>query len=437
MSARPRRMFPSRLPYMVGLGAVVLLVFGLGGWAVSAQIDGAVIASGQIVVDRNRQIVQHLDGGIVKDLLIREGDSVASDEVLIRLDPTETLSELAIVESRLYELMARRGRLEAERDGADEIAFEPALLARSATSPEVANLIEGQTRLFEARRETLEQNESQLRNQQVQLKNQIEGIDAQMEASARQIALIGKETVTQESLLERGLTQAARVLALQREDARLSGLQGELVARRAQAMERHAEIDIELLGQKARRREDAIAMLRDIQINELENRERRETLLTRLERMEIRAPVAGTVYNLQVFGPRSVVTPAEPLLFIVPQDRPLVIEARVNLIDVDKIVAQQEVALRFQAFNMRDTPDLMGRVMRISPDAFEDQATGGSYYRVEITLPQTEMDKLAPDQILVPGMPVDAFIRTGRHTPFAYLTEPLVHYLSRALRESS
>lgn len=437
MSARPRRMFPSRLPYMVGLGAVVLLVFGLGGWAVSAQIDGAVIASGQIVVDRNRQIVQHLDGGIVKELLIREGDSVASDEVLIRLDPTETLSELAIVESRLYELMARRGRLEAERDGADEIAFEPALLARSATSPEVANLIEGQTRLFEARRETLEQNESQLRNQQVQLKNQIEGIDAQMEASARQIALIGKETVTQESLLERGLTQAARVLALQREDARLSGLQGELVARRAQAMERHAEIDIELLGQKARRREDAIAMLRDIQINELENRERRETLLTRLERMEIRAPVAGTVYNLQVFGPRSVVTPAEPLLFIVPQDRPLVIEARVNLIDVDKIVAQQEVALRFQAFNMRDTPDLMGRVMRISPDAFEDQATGGSYYRVEITLPQTEMDKLAPDQILVPGMPVDAFIRTGRHTPFAYLTEPLVHYLSRALRESS
>lgn len=437
MSARPRRMFPSRLPYMVGLGAVVLLVFGLGGWAVSAQIDGAVIASGQIVVDRNRQIVQHLDGGIVKELLIREGDSVASDEVLIRLDPTETLSELAIVESRLYELMARRGRLEAERDGADEITFEPALLARSATSPEVANLIEGQTRLFEARRETLEQNESQLRNQQVQLKNQIEGIDAQMEASARQIALIGKETVTQESLLERGLTQAARVLALQREDARLSGLQGELVARRAQAMERHAEIDIELLGQKARRREDAIAMLRDIQINELENRERRETLLTRLERMEIRAPVAGTVYNLQVFGPRSVVTPAEPLLFIVPQDRPLVIEARVNLIDVDKIVAQQEVALRFQAFNMRDTPDLMGRVMRISPDAFEDQATGGSYYRVEITLPQTEMDKLAPDQILVPGMPVDAFIRTGRHTPFAYLTEPLVHYLSRALRESS
>jgi len=437
MSARPRRTFSSRLPYVVGLGAVALLVFGLGGWAVSAQIDGAVIASGQIVVDRNRQIVQHLDGGIVEDLLIREGDSVADEEVLIRLDPTETLSELAIVESRLYELMARRGRLEAERDGADEITFAPALLARSATSPEVANLIEGQTRLFEARRETLEQNESQLRNQQVQLRNQIEGIDAQMEASARQIALIGKETVTQESLLERGLTQAARVLALQREDARLSGLQGELVARRAQAMERHAEIDIELLGQKARRREDAIAMLRDIQINELENRERRETLLTRLERMEIRAPVAGTVYNLQVFGPRSVVTPAEPLLFIVPRDRPLVIEARVNLIDVDKIAAQQEVALRFQAFNMRDTPDLMGRVMRISPDAFEDQATGGSFYRVEITLPQTEMDKLAPDQVLVPGMPVDAFIRTGRHTPFAYLTEPLVHYLSRALRESS
>ena len=437
MSARPKRMFSSRLPYMVGLGAVALLVFGLGGWAVNAQIDGAVIAPGQIVVDRNRQAVQHLEGGIVQEVLIQEGDTVAEDEVLIRLDPTEAQSELAIVESRLYELMARRGRLEAERDGVDEIVFDPLLLAESETNPEVAKLIEGQTRLFEARRDTLEQNESQMRNQQKQLQNQIEGIDAQLEASARQIALIGEETVTQESLLERGLTQTSRVLSLHREDARLSGLRGELVARRAQAMERYTEIDIELLGQKAQMREDAITMLRDLQVSELENRERRETLLTRLDRMEIRAPVAGTVYNLQVFGPRSVVSPAEPLLFIVPQDRPLVIEARVSLNDVDKIAAQQEVTLRFQAFSMRDTPDLMGQVTRISPDAFEDEASGRSYYRVEIALPQAEADKLEPDQDLIPGMSVDVFIRTGEHTPFAYLTEPLVHYLSRALRESS
>lgn len=437
MSARPKRMFSSRLPHVVGLGAVALLVFGLGGWAVNAQIDGAVIAPGQIVVDRNRQAVQHRDGGIVEAVLIREGDSVAEDEVLIRLDRTETLSELAIVESRLYELMARRGRLEAERDGADDIVFDPDLLAMSATNPQVSELIEGQVQLFEARRETLEQSASQMRNQQEQLRNQIEGIDAQMAASARQIALIGEETVTQQSLLDRGLTQTSRVLNLQREDARLSGLRGELVARRAQAMERYAEIDIELLGQKAQRREDAITALRDIQVNELENRERRETLMNRLDRMEIRAPVAGIVYDLRVFGPRSVVTPAEPLLFIVPQDRPLVIEARVNLIDVDKIASQQEVTLRFQAFNMRDTPDLMGQVTRISPDAFEDQASGRSYYRVEIALPPTELDKLGPDQILIPGMPVDAFIRTGEHTPFTYLTEPLVNYLSRAMRESS
>ncbi|KPP87599.1 MAG: HlyD family secretion protein [Rhodobacteraceae bacterium HLUCCO07] len=437
MSAQPRGRFSSRLPYVVGLGAVALLVFGAVGWAVNAQIEGAVIAPGQIVVDRNRQAVQHRDGGIVDEVLIREGDSVVEDQVLIRLDPTEALSELAIVESRLYELMARRGRLEAERDGAEEIRFDPKLLAISATNPEVAELIEGQTRLFEARRETLQQGESQMRNQQEQLKNQIDGIDAQMVASERQIVLIGEETVTQQSLLDRGLTQTARVLNLRREDARLSGLQGELVARRAQAMERYSEIDIELLGQKAQRREDAIAMLRDILVNELENRERRETLLTRLERMEIRAPVAGIIYNLQVFGPRSVVTPAEPLMFLVPQDRPLVIEARVNVVDVDKVASRQQVSLRFQAFSMRDTPDLMGEVMRISPDSFEDQATGRSYYRVEIALSQSELDKLGPDQILIPGMPVDCFIRTGEHTPFAYLTEPLINYLSRAMRESS
>lgn len=437
MSKRSERTFSSRVPYVVGLGAVAALIFGLGSWAVNAQIDGAVIAPGRLVLNENRQAVQHLEGGIVEEVLVKEGDSVEQNELLVRLDPTDTVSLLAIVESRLFELIARRARLEAERDGADTIVFDPELLALQDEYPEFSKLIEGQTRLFVARRETLKQSESQLRNQQEQLNNQIVGIDAQMTASARQIELIDKETVTQENLLERGLTQAARVLNLQRESARLSGLRGELMARRAQAMERHSEIDIELLRQKAQRREDAISTLRDLQINELESRERREALLAQLSRMEIRAPVAGVVYNLQVFGPRSVVTPADPLLFIVPQDRPLVIEAQVSLIDVDKITAGQEVSLRFPAFSMRDTPDLIGKVERISPDAFEDQAQGQAYFRVEISLPQSEMDRLQPDQVLIPGMTVDAFIRTGEHTPFAYLTEPLVTYLSRAMRESN
>lgn len=436
MTQQPNRAFSSNFPMIVGLVAVLLLVFGLGGWALITKIDGAVIAPGRIVVNQNRQAVQHLDGGIVDEVLVKEGDTVAVGDLLVRLDPTIANSELSIVENRLYELIARRGRIEAERDEARTIVFDPRLFALSASNPMVAELIEGQTRLFEARQETFEQTSIQLRNQQAQLQKQIEGIDAQMVASARQITLILAETTSQQSLLDRGLAQASRVLNLQREDARLHGLQGELTANRAQAMERYAEIDIELLKLRTQRREEAISLLRDLQVNELENHEKREALLTRLERMHIRAPVAGVVYNLQVFGPRSVVRPADPLLFIVPQDRPLVIEAQVDPLDVDKINAGLEVALRFKAFNMRDTPDLIGTVTRISPDSFEDPATGRSHYRTEIALSQTELDKLGKDQVLIPGMPVDSYIKMGRHTPFDYMTEPLSRYFYRALRET-
>lgn len=437
MSVAKKVLFSSSLPTVVGIGAVMVLVFGIGGWAVSAQIDGAVIAQGRIVVEQNRQAVQHLDGGIVAEVLVKEGDTVEADELVMRLDPTIAASELAIIENRLYELIARRGRIEAERDEAERIVFDPRLVAVADTDPKVAELIEGQTRLFEARRATVRNTLIQLRNQQAQLQNQIQGIDAQMVASARQIELISEETVTQEGLLQKGLAQASRVLNLQREAARLSGLQGELIARRAQAMERFAEIDIELLKLQTQRHEDAIAMLRDLQVNELESEERRDSLLTQLERMHIRAPVGGVVYDLRVFGSRAVVRPADPLLFIVPQDRPLVIEAEVKPADVDKINAGLNVVLRFPAFSIRTTPDLLGKVVRISPDAFTDAATGREFFRAEITLPQEELDKLGPDQTLMPGMPVDCFIRTGEHTPFAYLTEPLRYYFSRALRESS
>lgn len=437
MSDVKKTMFSSRLPTVVGIGALALLVFGVGGWAVNAQIDGAVIAPGRIVVEQNRQAVQHLDGGIVENVLIKEGDTVRENDLLIRLDPTIAMSELAIIENRLFELMARSARIEAERDEAEKIVFDPELVALAATDPTVAGLIEGQTRLFEARRATVGNTLTQMRNQQAQLQKQIQGIDAQMAASARQIELIDTETSTQQGLLEKGLAQASRVLNLQREAARLSGLQGELIARRAQAMERFAEIDIELLKLQTQRHEDAIAMLRDLQVNKLENQERRDALLTRLERMQIRAPVGGVVYDLRVFGSQAVVRPADPLLFIVPQDRPLVISAEVKPADVDKINSGLDVVLRFPAFSMRNTPDLIGRVVRISPDAFTEASTGREFYRAEISLPQEELDKLGPDQRLMPGMTVDCFIRTGGHTPFAYLTEPLLYYFSRAMRETS
>ena len=423
-------------PLFVGFVALLVLVGGFGGWAIFSNIAGAVIAAGQIVVDKNRQVVQHPDGGVVDAIYVDEGDQVAEGDLLIRLDGTLLRSELAIAEGQLFELMARRGRLEAEQDGLETITFEPELLEEAQHNPIVADLIAGQQRLFDARRESIFKEIEQLRQRREQLQNQVEGIDAQITAGDRQKELIEIELESQQSLLDRGLAQATRVLALQRQEAQLAGSIGNLIAQRAESLGRISELETEELKLMTQQREAAITRLRDLQYNELQLVEERAALVERLSRLDIRAPVSGVVYNLQVFGMQSVVRPAEPVLSLVPQDRPLVIEARVPTIHIDQIQQRQPVILRFSAFDTRNTPDLDGAVTRVSPDAFQDEQTRTSYYRVEIELPEGEMDKLPEGSILIPGMPVDAFIRTQDRTPMSYIVEPLADYFNRAFRES-
>ncbi|RBI82692.1 HlyD family type I secretion periplasmic adaptor subunit [Rhodosalinus halophilus] len=426
--------FPALRPLLIGLLALAILVGGFGAWSVMANIAGAVVASGRIVVDRNRQVVQHPDGGVVEEVLVAEGEAVEEGAVLIRLDPSQLRSELAIVEGQLFELMARRGRLEAEREEATEITFDPELVAEARRDPEVSELLAGQARLFEARNESQAKEVEQLRNQREQLGNEVEGIDAQMAALERQQALIAEELENQQSLLDRGLAQASRVLSLRREEARLAGTLGDLKARRAQAMARIAELEISELQLRSRRREEAISRMRDLQFNERELAEQRRSLIRQLDRLDIRAPVAGVVYDMRIFGRQSVVRPADPVLYLVPQDRPLVIEARVEPIHVDQVFPGQDVMLRISAFDMRSTPDLFGSVTQVSADAYVDEQSGNSWYRVEIQLPEAELGKLPEGATLLPGMPVDAFIRTGDRTPLAYLMEPLTEYFDRAFR---
>jgi HlyD family secretion protein len=430
-----KRKFGARLPLAIGFLTVIVFVGGLGSWAVRAEIAGAVVASGQIVVDRNRQVVQHPDGGVVEEVLVEEGDTVSEGDVLVRLDPTLAQSELLIVEGQLYELMARRGRLQAERDDASEISFDPELLERAEVDTDIAAKVAGQRQLFEARRNSLAQEITQLGSQRDQLEDQVAGIDAQTTALKRQQELITTEMKNQQTLLDRGLAQASRVMGLQREEARLAGMLGELTARRAEALGQIAELKIGELQLYTRRREEAITRLRDLQFNESEMAERRNALSERLNRMEIRAPVSGVVYDMRVFGRKSVIRPADPVLYLVPQDRPLIIESRVSPLNVNEVYPNQRVVLRIAAFDMRNTPDLFGAVTRISPDSFVDQQTGSSFYRVEIQLPEEELLKLPEGQILIPGMPVDAFIRTQDRTPLAYLLLPLTQYFEKAFRD--
>ena len=420
----------------LAIGAITLLVLvgGFGTWSVMAQITGAVISSGQIEVDRNRQVVQHPDGGVVEEILVKEGDTVASGDLLLRLDATSLQSELAVVEGQLFEILARRGRLEAERDDVEELQFSPVLV--EAGTPEVATLIAGQERLFVARLETNRSAAEQLTLQRAQIASQLVGIQSQQDALATQRDLISQELADQQSLLDRGLAQASRVLALQREQASLLGTFGELTAQKAQAEERMTEIDIQILRLSSNRREEAITQLRDLQFNELELSERRRTLRRQLDRLDIRAPVSGIVYGMQVFAPQSVIRAADPVLFLIPQDRPLVIATQVQVVDVDQIFVGQDVTLRFSAFDQRRTPELEGKVTLVSADAFQNETSGQSFYRAEVQLKEGEIDRLPADMTLIPGMPVEAFVRTADRSPMDYLIKPLADYFTKAFRES-
>ena len=436
--AAPRR-WSARFPLVLGFVALLVLVGGFGTWAAVANISGAIIAGGRIEVDQNRQVVQHPDGGVVAKILVDEGDFVEAGAPMVRLDDTLLRSELAIVEGQLFELIARRGRLVAERDDSEIIEFDPILSEMRDIRPEtddlVEDLTEGQRQLFRARAASMAKEAEQLEKRKAQIDSQLDGIDAQRTALTAQLELIDEELTSQQALLDKGLAQASRVLALQREKARLEGQVGELTASAAEFGGRITEIDIEILKLGTTRREEAIARLRDLQYRELELAERRNSIIERLARLEIRAPVSGIVYGLAVFAERSVIRPADPVLFLVPQDRPLVVAAEVEPIHVDEIHVGQEVTLRFTALDSRTTPELRGKVVKVSADAFVDQATQRAYYRAEIVPIEGELEKLEGMELL-PGMPVEAFLRTEERTPIAYLVKPLADYFNKAFRES-
>lgn len=424
-----------RRPVVLGVVAALVLVAGFGLWATMTRISGAIVAPGQIEVEQDRQIVQHPDGGVVEAILVTEGAKVAAGDPLIRLDGSALRSELTIVEGQLSELAGRSARLTAERDEAATMSFDADILALAETSPRVAAQLDGQKRLFEARKATLAE-QSELLTQRIgQITEQSNGIAAQSAALTTQLDLIEQELASQQSLLDKGLAQAGTVLALQREQARLQGQLGELAADLARTKGQVTEIEIEISSLATRRREEATAELRQIGPTILELAERRRALAERIERLEIRAPVAGIVLGLQVTTPRAVLRPADPVLFVIPQDRPLVITARIAPIHIDEVAVGQAAELVFSAFSSRDTPHLKGRVTLVSADALTDSQTGVTYYTAELQLDEGEQTRLG-DRALLPGMPVEVFLQTGRRTPLAYLVKPFTDYFARAFRES-
>ncbi len=417
-----------------GLFTLVLLVGGLGTWAATAKLAGAVIANASLRVTAQQQVVQHPDGGVVGAIHVQEGDRVEGGEVLITLDGTSLRAELAALEGQLYELMARRGRLMAEQAELDRITFDPELLAAAEEDEEVRILVEGQRALFEARRLTMQRELEVMDERKAQITEQIEGALAEIAALESQSGFIASELEDIQTLSDKGLARRDRLMQLKRESARLQGEHGQMMAQNARLKGQISELEIEQLRMMDSRREEAITELREIGFRELELKQRRIQLREQLDRLEIRAPRAGIVYDLQIHAIKAVVRAAEPVMHIVPVDTGMVIEAQVDPIGIDSVFIGQEAALRFSAFNTRTTPELTGHVTKMSPDVFTDEQTGVSYYKVDIALDEGELEKLEGLE-LVAGMPVEAHIQTGERTPVEYIMKPLTDYLARAWAE--
>lgn len=418
---------------LAGVAAVVLAFGGGGGWASTVPLSSAVVASGLVIVDTNRKQIQHLEGGIVASLHMRDGSYVKSGEVLLRLDNTRASASLAIVKAAYREELAKEARFIAERDGKRKIIWPKPLLGKK-NDPLLSALKAGQQGIFISRRETLQGETDILRERIKQLDQEIGGLGAQKTAAQRQTDLVRQELASLAGLLKEGLITRQRVLALQREEARLEGKHGELTANIARAHKAVGETRLEIIQKRKAFQTAVVSALRDVQAKINDLRERFIASEDVLNRLDIRAPVAGMVVNLKVHSRNAVIRPADTILEIVPSGDRLLVEVRVQPQDIDNISIGQETDVRVLAFKQRTTPTLKARVSYVSADAMTNAQERSTYYIARILIPQSELKRLK-GQALKPGMPAEVMIQTGKRTALAYMIQPILDSVNRAWRE--
>jgi HlyD family secretion protein len=437
MNANPAPVSASRASIrrhlFVGLLIVVLLGGGVGGWAATVKLSGALIAQGSIVVDQNVQKVQHPTGGIVGELRVRDGDYVKAGDVLVRLDETVMRANLAIVTKGLDQQLARKARLEAERDGAENLSYSSDLIARSK-DPDIAATLASEQKLFELRRTERLGQKAQLTQRVSQLEEEIAGIEAQQAAKSQEIDLIARELAGVRDLYARNLVQLSRLTQLEREVARLGGERAQLVAVAAQSRGRIAEIRLQIIQIDQNLSSEVAKELRDTDGKIGEFVERKITAEDQLRRVDIRAPQNGFVFQSAVHTIGGVISASDPIMYIVPDNDKLQVEAKVQPQDIAQVKVGQPAVLRFSAFDVRTTPEMNGEVTRVSADTSTDQRTGLSYYTIRVGLPPEELKKLGELKLL-PGMPVETFVQTGERTVISYLMKPLYDQFMRAFRE--
>ncbi|WP_299904837.1 HlyD family type I secretion periplasmic adaptor subunit [uncultured Paracoccus sp.] len=423
--------FPLGLRVGAGFVLAFLLIGGVGGWAATAQLNGAVIAQGEVAVDQNLKFVQHRDGGIISAIEIREGDRVEAGQVLFRLDDAQTRAELSILQSQLLELAGREARLTAERDGLAEIAFPPELGGETA---QIARIVQGETRMFEGNSLSRNSRKQQLELGISQIEEEIAGLETQLRGKADEIALVDVEHARIAELTEAKLIDRTRIFAMSRERARLLGEHGEISSAMARARVRIGELRLQILAVDDEARTEAQREIGQATARISELRDRREATEAKLTRTDLRAPIAGIINELKVHTIGGVITPAEVLASIVPDDARLKIGIKFPPNSIDQIAVGQPVRIRFPAFNQRTTPEVTGVMTYVAAAATRASASAESHYAGDAEIGTEEMEKLAGLQ-LIPGMPAEIFVSTEARTPLSYLTKPLTDQFNRAMRE--
>lgn len=419
---------------LTGFGLIVALVAGFAAWSFFAPLQGAVIAPGTVVVEGKPKTLQHLDGGIVEEILVRDGDNVKAGDVVIRLEATSLSANRNLLQNRLNEAKALKARLRAERNGDQRIDWT-SIFSKTDKSPNLAILINDQTKLFTAREQGFYGEISQLRKRVQQSENQISGFTSQVSANQRQLVLVQKELVGLRPLLQKGFVSQTRVSTLERDQAALEGQIASLQSDIARTRTVIGETEIAILQVTRSRQEAVLTELRTIesQISDLE--EQLITARDQVGRIDVIAPVSGRVHNMTITTIGGVVTPANPIMDIIPDTDRLIVESQVEPASIDQIYFGQPTTVRLSAFNQRTTPELNGMVMAVSANTTQDPVTGFPFYTVRIEIPADELARLREGLVLVPGMPAEAFMQTDKRSAINYLLKPATDQLSRAFRE--
>jgi len=423
----------TRRSVLVGT-TIILIFFGIfGAWAVFAPLDSAAIASGKLAVENNRKVVQHLEGGIVKEILVRDGEAVKTGQPLIRLVSIQPRAQLQLIRGQRNALLARAARLRAERDGNVGLSFPEELTAQGDDS-RVQETMLGQLNIFAARRDAIEGKRQILGQRVAQFREEIAGIEAQIWSADEQLVLIEDELTGLQTLFAKGLTPKSRILELQRRKAEIQGERGQNLSAIARAKQNITEAEIRIFELRTEQVSEVVSELREVEIELLAVQERLGLAEDVQRRTDVVSPADGVIVDMQITNVGAVIQPGERLLDVVPGNEKLVIDARVAPTDIDVVYPGLPAQVRLVAFNQRITPTVEGAVTSVSADSLIDEATGESYFtaRIEISNPD---DPTLDGLVLLPGMPAEVLIRTGERTLLQYLLSPVQQSFTRSLTE--